>query len=223
MRRVTPDAAVVLLSGGQDSTTCLAWALQRFSRIECITFDYGQRHVVELEAAARIAAAAGVPQITIPCNSFSALGDNALTGHATVATALDTETGLPNTFVPGRNLVFLTLAASFAWQRGISELVTGVCQTDYSGYPDCRHDTMVALQAALRAGLDFPLTLHTPLMHLTKAETVLMLRDLGHLDLLRHSHTCYNGQNPPCGVCPACVLRAKGFAEAGVGDPLLAG
>jgi len=114
----------------------------------------------------------------------------------------------------------LTLAAAFAWQRGITDIVTGVCQTDYSGYPDCRADTMVALEAALRAGIDFPINLHTPLMYLTKAETVIMLRDLGHLDLLRQSHTCYNGQIPPCGTCPACVLRAKGFAEAGIADPL---
>ncbi len=221
MRRITPHAAVVLLSGGQDSTTCLAWALERYQRIECITFDYGQRHHVELAAAAKIAAAAGVAQTVIPCDSFSALGGNSLTGTTLVETAVDVETGLPNTFVPGRNLVFLTLAAAFAWQRGITDIVTGVCQTDYSGYPDCRADTMVALEAALRAGIDFPINLHTPLMYLTKAETVIMLRDLGHLDLLRHSHTCYNGQIPPCGTCPACVLRAKGFAEAGVVDPLV--
>jgi 7-cyano-7-deazaguanine synthase len=221
MRRVTEGAAVVLLSGGQDSTTCLAWALERFARIECVTIDYGQRHRVELDAAVRVAAAAGVPQVCIPCDSFSALGGNSLTTSTAVETALDPETGLPNTFVPGRNLVFLTLAASFAWQRGIADLVTGVCQTDYSGYPDCRADTMEALQTALRAGMDFPLNIHTPLMHLTKAETVVMLRDLGHLDLLKQSHTCYNGQIPPCGQCPACVLRAKGFAEAGIPDPLM--
>lgn len=222
MRPVTPDAAVVLLSGGQDSTTCLAWALERFARIDCVTIDYGQRHRVELEAARRVAEAAGVTQTTIPCDSFRALGGNSLTGGAAVATAVDPATGLPNTFVPGRNLVFLTLAASYAWQRGIADLVTGVCQTDYSGYPDCRADTMEALQAALRAGIDFPITIHTPLMHLTKAETVHMLRDLGRLDLLRHSHTCYNGAVPPCGTCPACVLRAKGFLEAGIEDPLMA-
>ncbi len=129
-------------------------------------------------------------------------------------------TGLPNTFVPGRNLVFITLAAAYAYQRGISEIVTGVCQTDFSGYPDCRESTMVALQAALRAGMDAPFTIHTPLMHLTKAQTVTMLRDLGGLPLLAYSHTCYEGAVPPCGRCPACVLRAKGFAEAGIADPL---
>lgn len=221
MRSIEPQAAVVLLSGGQDSTTCLAWALARFRHVECVTIDYGQRHHIELESAARIAMVVGVPQTVIPCNSFSALGGNSLTSSTNVASAIDPETDLPNTFVPGRNLVFLTLAAAYAWQRGIAELITGVCQTDYSGYPDCRADTMTALQAALRAGIDFPITIHTPLMSLTKAETVHMLRDLGKLDLLRHSHTCYNGSVPPCGTCPACVLRAKGFAEAGIEDPLL--
>jgi len=222
MRPVTPDAAVVLLSGGQDSTTCLAWALERFARIDCVTIDYGQRHRVELEAARRVAEAAGVTQTTIPCDSFRALGGNSLTGGAAVATAVDPATGLPNTFVPGRNLVFLTLAASYAWQRGIADLVTGVCQTDYSGYPDCRADTMEALQAALRAGIDFPITIHTPLMHLTKAETWALAHQLGGDDLVQviveDSHTCYRGDRTHrhdwgygCGECPACELRAAGF------------
>lgn len=216
----SPDAAVVLFSGGQDSTTCLAWAAARFRRLLAVTIDYGQRHRIELDAARAIATAAGVEHITLPCDSFRALGGNSLTGDQTVEATVPAG-GLPNTFVPGRNLIFLTLAAAVAWQRGISELVTGVCQTDYSGYPDCRADTMTALQAALRAGLDAPLTIHAPLMHLTKAETVLMMRDLGRLDWLALSHTCYNGSVPPCGRCPACALRAKGFAEAGVTDPLL--
>ena len=219
--RATPDAAVVLLSGGQDSTTCLAWALARFARVEAVTIDYGQRHRIELQSAARIAAEVGVPQRVIPCDSFAALGGNALTGGEAVANGVRADTNLPNTFVPGRNLVFLTLAAAYAWQLGISELVTGVCQTDYSGYPDCRQDTMEALQEALRRGVDAPFTIHTPLMHLTKAQTVGMLRELGRLDLLALSHTCYNGSVPPCATCPACVLRAKGFAEAGVADPLM--
>lgn len=221
--RASPDAAVVLLSGGQDSTTCLAWALARFRRVEAVTIDYGQRHRIELEAAARIAAAVGVPQRVVPCDSFTALGGNALTGGEAVAAGVRAGTNLPNTFVPGRNLVFLTLAAAYAWQRGISELVTGVCQTDFSGYPDCRQDTMDALQEALRRGIDAPFTIHTPLMHLTKAQTVTMLRDLGRLELLASSHTCYNGSVPPCGTCPACLLRARGFAEAGVADPLVGG
>jgi 7-cyano-7-deazaguanine synthase len=222
MTDVAADAAVVLFSGGQDSTTCLAWACARFRRVAAVTIDYGQRHRIELEAATRIARAAGVEHATLPCNSFSALGGNSLTGGEAVEET--TIVGrLPNTFVPGRNLIFLTLAAAWGWQRGIPHLVTGVCQTDYSGYPDCRQDTMDALQAALRAGLDQPLlTIHTPLMHLTKADTVRLLRDLGRLDWLALSHTCYNGAVPPCGHCPACHLRAKGFAEAGVADPLTA-
>ncbi len=218
----TPSTgAVVLFSGGQDSTTCLAWALDRYATVHAVTIDYGQRHRVEVEAAARICQAVGVPQAIIPCDSFRALGGNALTGDAPVQHGPATN-GLPNTFVPGRNLILLSLAAAYGYQRGMFDVVTGVCQTDYSGYPDCREDTMVALQAALRAGLAAPVTIHTPLMWLTKAETVYLMRDLGRLDLLALSHTCYNGQVPPCGTCPACLLRAKGFAEAGIPDPLLA-
>jgi 7-cyano-7-deazaguanine synthase len=216
-----PQAAVVLFSGGQDSTTCLAWALARFRRVECVTIDYGQRHRVELEAAAAIAKAAGVPQRVVPCDSFRAIGGNALTGDEAVAGGVRASNHLPNTFVPGRNLIFLTLAAAVAYTRGCAALVTGVCETDSSGYPDCRAGTMAALQEALRLGLEAPFAIHTPLMHLTKAATVVMARDLGALPLLALSHTCYNGQVPPCGTCPACVLRAKGFAEAGVPDPLL--
>ena len=214
-----PQAAVVLFSGGQDSTTCLAWAMARYAKVFTVTIDYGQRHRIELEAAKRIAVAAAVPHAVVPCDSFTALGGNSLTADVAVAAAAPG--ALPNSFVPGRNLVFLTLAAAFAWQRGITNLVTGVCQTDFSGYPDCRAATMTALEAALRAGLDSPITIHTPLMHLTKAETVVMLRDLGRLDWLALSHTCYNGSVPPCGTCPACLLRAKGFAAAGVSDPLI--
>lgn len=215
-----PHSAVVLLSGGQDSATCLAWAQRRFKKLHALTIDYGQRHRVELHAAAEIAKRAGVQSALIPCDSFRALGGNALTGPETVADGVRADSQLPNTFVPGRNLVFITLAAAFAYTRGITEVVTGVCQTDYSGYPDCRADTMTALQESLRKGMEFPVTIHTPLMHLTKAETVVMMRDLGRLDLLAWSHTCYNGQIPPCGACPACELRAKGFREAGIPDPL---
>lgn len=217
-----PHAAVVLLSGGQDSATCLAWAQQRFPRLHAVTIDYGQRHHIELGAAAEIARRAGVPQSVIPCDSFRALGGNALTGPEEVVGGVRPDNHLPNTFVPGRNLIFITLAAAFAYQRGITEVVTGVCQTDYSGYPDCRADTMAALQDSLRKGMEFPVTIHTPLMHLSKAETVKMMQQYGKLDLLAWSHTCYNGAVPPCGTCPACELRAKGFREAGVVDPLVA-
>jgi 7-cyano-7-deazaguanine synthase len=220
---MTPDAnaAVVLFSGGQDSTTCLAWALARFERVETVTIDYGQRHRIELEAARAIAKAAGVPNAVVPCDSFRALGGNSLTSDEAVEDGVRADTHLPNTFVPGRNLIFITLAAAYGYQRRIAHVVTGVCQTDYSGYPDCRADTMIALQNSLRLGMEWPVEIHTPLMHMTKAETVLMMRDLGRLNLLALSHTCYNGSVPPCGTCPACRLRAKGFAEAGVPDPLL--
>ena len=128
---------------------------------------------------------------------------------------------LPDTFVPGRNLVFLTFAAAFAWQRGIRQLVTGVAQTDYSGYPDCRAATISSLQQTLSLGMEADFTLHTPLMNLSKAQTVTLAAELGALPAMALTHTCYNGQRPPCGECPACELRAKGFAEAGVADPLL--
>lgn len=214
--------ALVVLSGGQDSATCLWWALDRFGQaaVECITFDYGQRHRNELDAARDVAAAAGVPLTRLPIDTFAALGGNALMDESV---ALDTrERGsLPATFVPGRNLVFLTFAAAYAWPRGILHLVTGVAQTDYSGYPDCRDETINALGKALSLGMERNYTIHTPLMNLSKKETVLLARDLGALDAMALTHTCYEGRRPPCGVCDACRLRAKGFAEAGVADPLL--
>lgn len=218
------DKALVVLSGGQDSTTCLYWAIDRYGpeAVETLTFDYGQRHRIELECAAAVARYAGVPNRILSIDTFAALGGNALMDQA-IEVAEANEGSLPNTFVPGRNLVFLTFAAAYAWQRGIDNLVTGVAQTDYSGYPDCREATMAALQNALRLGMESTVTIHTPLMHLSKKETVELLRDLGGLDALAFSHTCYEGQRPPCGRCPACLLRAKGFAEAGIEDPLLSG
>jgi 7-cyano-7-deazaguanine synthase len=216
--------AIVVLSGGQDSTTCLYWAIDRYGveNVETVTFDYGQRHRIELECAARVAEFAGVTNTVLPIDTFAALGGDALTdADVPVKAGTDDETGLPNTFVPGRNLVFLTFAAAFAYRRGVANLVTGVAQTDYSGYPDCREGTMTSLQHTLRLGMEFDLTILTPLMHLSKKETVLLARDLGALPAMAYTHTCYNGQRPPCGVCPACELRARGFAEAGVEDPLL--
>jgi 7-cyano-7-deazaguanine synthase len=185
--------AIVVLSGGQDSATCLYWAIDRYGadHVESVTFDYGQRHRIELESAARVADFAGVANTVLPIDTFAALGGDALTdADVPVRAGTDAATGLPNTFVPGRNLVFLTYAAAFAYRRGVANLVTGVAQTDYSGYPDCRE--------------------------------VEMARDLGALPAMALTHTCYNGERPPCGACPACQLRAKGFAEAGIEDPLLA-
>jgi 7-cyano-7-deazaguanine synthase len=213
--------ALVVLSGGQDSTTCLYWAMQRFGRdnVEALTFDYGQRHRVELACAQKIAGIAGVPQLELPIDTFAALGGNSLTDSAMVVAA-SREDDLPNTFVPGRNLVFLTFAAAYAWQRGITDIVTGVAQTDYSGYPDCRQATIDSLSETLRLGMDRAFAIHTPLMQLSKKETVLLAVEVGAIDAMSDTHTCYEGKRPPCGQCPACILRAKGFEEAGVEDPL---
>ena len=218
------EKALVVLSGGQDSTTCLYWALSRFQRehVETLTFDYGQRHRIEIDCASTIARLAGVAHHTLPINTFSAIGGNALTsGTIAVQDSSPDSSALPNTFVPGRNLIFLTFAAALAYTRGISHLVTGVAQTDYSGYPDCRLETLSALEKAINLGMESSITIHAPLMFKSKKETVLMARDLGALDALAYSHTCYNGLQPPCGTCPACRLRAKGFDEAGIPDPLL--
>lgn len=218
------DRALVVLSGGQDSTTCLFWALARFGtdRVESVTFDYGQRHRVEIECARRVATAAGVANTVLPIDTFSAIGGTALTDDRIEVQDTAVPAGeLPTTFVPGRNLIFLTYAAAYAWPRGISHLVTGVAQTDYSGYPDCRRSTIDALERTLELGLERAVTIHTPLADLPKRGIVLMARDLGALDALALTHTCYRGQRPPCGECAACRLRAKGFSEAGIADPLL--
>lgn len=216
--------SLVILSGGQDSTTCLYWALARFGRgnVTALTFDYGQRHRIELDCAAKVAALAGVPQTVLPINTFAALGGNALIDNAVaVQSGLNPATHLPNTFVPGRNLIFITFAAAYAYPRGIQHLVGGMAQTDYSGYPDCRETTLKALEQAIRLGMEFEFTLHTPLMFKSKKETVELARDLGALEALAYTHTCYQGRQPHCGECPACILRAKGFTEAGIPDPLV--
>lgn len=220
----TGENALVVLSGGQDSTTCLYWAIDRFGcdSVVTLTFDYGQRHRVELECATRIAEHAGVTNVRLPIDTFAALGGDALTDSGIpVEQASSDGSGLPNTFVPGRNLIFLTFAAAFAYQRCITQIVTGVAQTDYSGYPDCREETINALQETLRLGMECNVVIHTPLMHLSKRQTVELARDLGGLPAMALTHTCYNGQRPPCGRCPACELRARGFLEAGIDDPLL--
>ncbi|MDF0604242.1 7-cyano-7-deazaguanine synthase QueC [Neisseriaceae bacterium TC5R-5] len=220
----TTEKALVVLSGGQDSTTCLYWALQQFGEghVSAVTFDYGQRHRVELDCADKIARLAGVPYIVLPINTFAAIGGNALT-DSTIApeTGQRDDQTLPNTFVPGRNLIFLSFAAALAYQLGARHLITGVAQTDYSGYPDCRENTLKALELALRLGMDSEIVLHAPLMHLSKAETITLAQQVGAMTALAWSHTCYNGAVPPCGHCASCQLRAKGFADAGVPDPLV--
>ena len=220
--------ALVLFSGGQDSTTCLAWALARYPQVETIGFDYGQRHVIELEVRPRVLERLrrfpgwgdrlGADHF-VSMRELAQLSDTALTQAAEIRM---TACGLPNTFVPGRNLLFFTYAAAVAYRRDLRVLVGGMCETDFSGYPDCRDDTLKAMQIALSLGMDRRFTIETPLMWLDKAETWQLAQDLGGndlVDLIRHeTHTCYLGDRTTvhdwgvgCGECPACVLRAAGW------------
>lgn len=217
----TTDKALVVLSGGQDSTTCLFWAKQRYDSIETITFDYGQRHKIEIECAKKIADIAKVPNILIPIDSFHVLGGNSLTEEAIPVKNESNPDGLPNTFVPGRNLIFLTFAAAYAYKKGINHIITGVCETDYSGYPDCRKSTMEALETSISLGMARPFKIITPLMFLSKADSIKLAKEVGALEALAYSHTCYNGSFPPCETCPSCTIRARGFSVAGIKDPLM--
>jgi 7-cyano-7-deazaguanine synthase len=224
-----PRTALVLFSGGQDSTVCLVWAVQRFARVETLGFDYRQRHRIELDCRLAVlrelrgrfphwAARLGDDHL-IDAGVLAQLGDSALTTERAIAMRAD---GLPNTFVPGRNLLFLTLAAALAYRSGASVLVAGMCETDYSGYPDCRDNTLKAMQVALSLGLDRPMTLETPLMFIDKAATWALAEQLGgpalNALIVEHTHTCYLGQRGRrhawghgCGDCPACSLRRSGF------------
>jgi 7-cyano-7-deazaguanine synthase len=211
--------ATVLLSGGQDSATCLAWSLDRFDSVDAISFDYNQRHKRELEAAIAMSKIAKVQHRIIPVPSL-AMTKTALTSYNNSVTDIR-EDGLPATFVPGRNILFLSIAASlFEESQKEIHLVTGVCQTDYSGYPDCRKTTIDSLAVTLYLGINRSVEIHTPLMFLTKAESVLLARELElGWELLANSWTCYQGGKTPCNKCPSCVLRLKGFLEAGYEDP----
>lgn len=227
----TPNGAIVLFSGGQDSTTCLAWALSRYERVETIGFDYGQRHAVELTVRPVLLQKirAQFPQWAgklgedhlIDLSLISKISSTAMTEDVEIVMQ---ENGLPNTFVPGRNLLFMTVAATVAYRRGLNVLVGGMCETDFSGYPDCRDDTMKALQVALNLGMATQLKLETPLMWIDKSETWKLAQDLGGdalVDLIRaETHTCYLGQRGAlhdwgygCGTCPACALRARGYQQ----------
>ena len=228
---LSTDTALVLFSGGQDSTVCLAWALERFARIETVGFDYGQRHAIELELRPRLrfALAALRPawkarlgdDHTIKLDALAAISDSALTRDTAIELAAN---GLPTTFVPGRNLIFFCFAGALAYRRGARHIVAGMCETDYSGYPDCRDDTIKAMQVALSLGMDKRVTLHTPLMWIDKADTFAMAEDIGGAALLdlviEDSHSCYLGDRTQrhdwgygCGKCPACELLAEGFAK----------
>jgi 7-cyano-7-deazaguanine synthase len=223
--------ALVLFSGGQDSTVCLGYALDRYERVETIGFDYGQRHDVEMECRETVrseiarlfphwAARLG-PDHVLDVASFGAIGDTALTSDAEITMLAS---GLPSTFVPGRNLVFFTYAAALGYRRNLHVLLGGMCETDYSGYPDCRDATLRALEQAIRLGTEIDFKLETPLMWLTKAETWGLAEALGgkaFVDLIiEQTHTCYKGERGVrhawgygCGACPACELRARGFSE----------
>jgi 7-cyano-7-deazaguanine synthase len=223
------DNALVLFSGGQDSATCLAWALDRYARVETLGFDYGQRHRIELDCRDRLrsglkalnpawAARLGDDH-TIALGALGELSDTALTRGVAIEMSAS---GLPNTFVPGRNLVFLTFAAALAYRRGLKHIVGGMCETDSSGYPDCRDDTVKALQVALNLGMERRFVLETPLMWIDKAETWRLAQSLGGkrlVDLIvEESHTCYLGERGRrsdwgygCGACPACELREQGY------------
>ena len=218
------EKALVVLSGGQDSTTCLYWAMDRWGReqVSTLTFDYGQKHRIEIESAAAVSKHAGVSNTVLPIDTFAAIGGDALTEAAiAVGADADNRSDLPVTFVAGRNLIFLTYAAAHAYRHEIRDLVTGVAQTDYSGYPDCRAQTIASLQETLRLGMEYDFNIHTPLMDRSKKQTVDLAAEVGALEAMALTHTCYEGQRPPCGSCDACKLRAKGFAEAGIDDPLL--
>lgn len=213
--------AMVLLSGGQDSTTSLFWAKKKFGGVETVSFDYGQRHRVELKSAAKIARLAGVKNSVIVIREFESIKNSALLdAKAAVSKKHRLNKNLPATFVPGRNILFLTAAAAFAYTKKISNLVIGVSQVDYSGYPDCRGEFIRSMEKSLSLGMEYPVRIHTPLINLDKKGTVLLAKKLGALDMMKHTHTCYEGKNPPCGKCPACILREKGFKGAGIEDPL---
>lgn len=227
---ITASRAGVLFSGGQDSTTCLAWALARFDHVETIGFSYGQRHSVEMEVRATFLKKLKAlrpdwaekldEDHCVDLAGLGAISETALTRDREIEM---NETGLPNTFVPGRNLLFLTYSAAIGWRRGFSTLVAGMCEADFSGYPDCREETLNAQMSAISLGLDRPFELHTPLMHLSKAGAWSLAEEIGGgelVELIRtESHTCYRGERGElhqwgygCGTCPACELREQGWA-----------
>lgn len=225
------NSALVLFSGGQDSATCLAWALDQYARVETVGFDYGQRHAVEMQARLKVRDGMAKalprqadrlgPDHVVDLTGYGRIAESALTAERAIE--MDAR-GLPTTFVPGRNLIFLTAAAALADRRGLDVLVGGMCETDYSGYPDCRRETIEAMSRALSLGLDKPVPIETPLMALTKAETWALAHRIGGEALveliIEDSHTCYRGDRTErhawgygCGDCPACELRAAGHAE----------
>lgn len=205
--------ALVIFSGGQDSTTCLLQAIEHYGRenVQTITFFYGQRHAIELEKARWIAQDLGVAQTVMDLSLLQSITHNALM-NATESIEAPTD-GLPNTFVDGRNALFLLYAAIFAKGQGIHDIIAGVCETDFSGYPDCRQVFVQSMNVTLNLAMDYDFRLLTPLMYLDKAQTWALADELGYLDYVRtHTHTCYDGVVGGCGCCPSCVLRERGLA-----------
>lgn len=215
MNPMNKEAALVVFSGGQDSTTCLFWAKRRFKRVVALSFLYGQKHQKEVELARAIAEEAGVEFHVMDVSFIGRLGSNSLTNPSLVMDQEKPADSFPNTFVPGRNLFFLSIAAVFARERGINHIVTGVSQTDFSGYPDCRDAFIKSLNVTLNLAMEEQFVLHTPLMWIDKAETWALADELGVLDLVRtRTLTCYNGvQGDGCGHCPACKLRREGLEK----------
>lgn len=206
--------ALVIFSGGQDSTTCLIQAIAKYGKdqVQTITFYYGQRHAIELEKARWIAQDLGVSQMEMDLSLIQGITHNALMDTQCEIKA--PEQGLPNTFVDGRNALFLLYAAIYAKSQGIRHIVVGVCETDFSGYPDCRDVFIKSMNVTLNLAMDYDFQIHTPLMYLTKAQTWALADELGALDYVRqHTHTCYKGVEGGCGVCPSCVLRERGLAQ----------
>ncbi|MDR2232138.1 MAG: 7-cyano-7-deazaguanine synthase QueC [Tannerella sp.] len=215
MIRGNRQSALVLFSGGQDSTVCLYWALQHFVHVEAVCFKYGQRHEIEVEIAQRIAQKANVPLRIIHAEMISRLSDNALTNPLTIMDREQTTDEPPNTFVPGRNLLFLSIAAIVAREKHIFDLVTGVSQTDFSGYPDCRESFIKSLNTTLNLAMDEEFVIHTPLMWKNKKDVWQLANELGIFDLVKNETiTCYNGiPAAGCGECPACLLRNNGLIQ----------
>lgn len=216
--------ALVIFSGGQDSSTCLLWALDRYEKVETICFDYGQKHKREIDCADKIARQLDVPFKLIKTPVFTQIGDSALLdiSEQDVAEKHVHNSNVPASFVPGRNLYFLIVAAMYAHSQNILDVITGVSQEDYSGYPDCRHTTMESLEETLQLGMAFHVNIITPLINMSKSSEVNLAMGLENgEDTLAMTHTCYNGEYPPCGTCPSCKLRAKAFSDAGFPDPLI--
>lgn len=211
-KQLNNNKALIVFSGGQDSTTCLFWAMERYSDVEVVTFNYGQRHALEIDIAKQIANEQGIKHHILDMSLLSQLSPNALTHHNV---AITHDNNVPNTFVPARNLLFMSFAAALAYQIEAKHIITGVCETDFSGYPDCRDNFIKSLNVTINLSMDVNFEIHTPLMWLDKKETWALADALGKLDYVRNKTlTCYEGiPADGCGECPSCKLRNKGLND----------